>query len=570
MNQSDSSNTDLSGGIASSTTAQPGNATRGMYKPLKQSAQGVTDADESTALAANRKGQNGGGQRHYTDLPVDDTDGDIDDDGVQDEDDAPWEDEGTSKGKKFILLTVFLILGAAVLLPFNTLVTPTEYYRHLFSHKEGGSESFLSWVLVVYNGSTIAFGAHATLSMNKTTPSRRIYLSMSVILISLALLVTSASQLPSFSKMQTVGWFYGLLTGTFVIAASSAYLQNAVTALCSIFGGQAMGLMLAGQGAVGVVISLVQLGAAYNNVAKSSLSYEEEDGGDEPSVGGGGVAATRTATMLFTFAACFTVFSVFAFAWLARTPEYKKTVRAYDNARGRGDDSAGGRQESQSRQSGRSQRPPSPDGSLISTAIQQVVPEENQHGAYEILAVQRKILSLTLSLFALFSVTLAVYPAVTARVTSTNPNGSMPSLVFVAFHLVCFNSADLLGRTLPSISSERFVIRSRKVIVGITAARILLVPLFLACNVRSANGESGGGIQGITLPDWIFFLLVSIFGLTNGLLATTIFVVGSTDGEDNDLKNEEERANAGAILSFWLTTGLAAGSVLSFAVGAAV
>lgn len=444
----------------------------------------------------------------------------------------------------------------------NTLITPTEFYRHLFATPTGGqASSFLSWLLLSYNLSTILFGAHATVSLHITTPTRRILSASSIVfagLLTLTLLAAFASPVCQARSAQgnSVTWFYGLIIGSIIIAASTSYLQNAVVALCSIFGPRAMGLMLTGQGAVGAITAVVQLAAAYKSVVRGEERVAKEEGAV------GAEAAAGAATTLFTFSVAFISLAITTFAWLARTPAYKLGCHRYEEAK------------SKSHRPDWARHGQQPSGTpTCSSRLDRCLdfsPLSSRSNANRILQVQRKVLSLSFSVFCVFAVTLAVYPSLTTRVTSivatagSGYHGTWQHpLVFVAWHMVAFNISDMAGRFLPSISSDRLVLRSRSLLVAASCARTLFVPLLLACNVRSGASDGNDLSANSALPDWIFFLLILLLGLTNGFMATSIFIAGP---ESEDLVNEAEKATAGAILSFWLTLGLAAGSAASFIV----
>lgn len=82
------------------------------------------------------------------------------------EDTSAW--RHMSKTQRVAVRAAFGILGAAVLLPFNALITPSEFYRALLRGTPH-EVSIMSWLVVVYNVSSIIFGAHATSSMHKVS-----------------------------------------------------------------------------------------------------------------------------------------------------------------------------------------------------------------------------------------------------------------------------------------------------------------------------------------------------------------------------------------------------------------
>lgn len=372
------------------------------------------------------------------------------------------------------------------------------------------------------------------------------------------------------------GYFAVLMLFAFTIAASTAYLQNAVVSLCSIFGGRSMGLMLTGQGLVGLVISVVQLLAAYRNSshaaarsaaasASATAASSSRPHADLPSEK---EEASTTATVFFAFSTTFLAVAVASFVWLARLRVYRTTVQRYEASKKQVE----GQMQYQTLS-------PEEDHSRLASVTRSIIPAKSRHQALQMLAVQRKVQTLSICIFSVFAVTLSSFPAITARVSSTTQStsgGWTSPLLFVAWHFVFFNASDLLGRSLPAISPN-WILRSTKLIVVTVFVRLLFIPAFIACNIRPAV-EPSSSSQGATssdqppalpgvLPDWVFFGLITLFGLSNGLTATSIMVGGPSSPL---LQNDSERAMAGAVLSFWLTVGLAAGSISSFALVALV
>lgn len=458
-------------------------------------------------------------------------------------------------GGRIAVLVTFSVLGAAVLLPFNTLITPTEYYRSILSSSHAAT-TYMSWVLLAFNVGTIIFGAHAVVSLHKTTPARRIYIASASIFLGLLLYTffTTRSSAEADGRVQDL-YFALLILVTFGVAASTAYLQNAVVSLCSIFGGRAMGFMLTGQGIIGVAISFVQLVAAYGNTKLPEKGAHGGAGWASPPPPGptqpvGEEAASRAATIFFASSTLFVAFSIAAFFWLARSGVYRDTCRGYEIAT----------QSSDVRQA--SLEPMTQLKPAFLSSFVEKLPSAARANAHQILDVQSKVLIRATCILVNFAITLAVFPALTARVRSTAPRDQQwaTPLVFIALHFLILNSADMLGRMAPMVRG--LLIRSEKWTVLATTLRAVFIPLFFACNIH-LEGSSPKG----PLPDWAFFAILFLFGLSNGLVATSIFIVGPASSK---LSSDSERAMAGAVLSFWLTLGLAVGSIGSFAVTAMI
>lgn len=478
-----------------------------------------------------------------------------------------WDEDGiVSRLVRVGILCAFCIMGAAVLLPFNSLVTPSEYYRYLLADSPR-AQGFMSWVVATFNVALIAAGALATISMHTSSPVRRIYYSAGAVFVSLLVLTLFTTNSNSDSdargdqsaSVSADLIFAALLALTLLIASATAYLQTAVVALCSVFGGRAVGLMLSGQGLVGLLVSVVQLVAA---VSKTNGGTADDQGPEDHK------QVSRAATVFFAFSTAFMAFAIATFTWLARLPLFRKTCRGMGVQSGSGDDA---REDEDAQQT-------SPPPSATSTSASQDnfftrrLAASNRPRARQILTIQNEIRSLSFAIFYTFTITLATFPALTARVISTDTSSNTTSwkrpLLFVAWHFVVFNGFDLTGRLLPSISPTLFLIRSARVQVVATLARTAFIPLLLACNVRSNHDhdddKTAAGAAG-AFGDATFFFLVASLALSNGLMSTGVMVSGPSDTQ---FTSDSDRATVGAIVNFWLGAGLAVGSFASFAVGA--
>jgi equilibrative nucleoside transporter 1/2/3 len=127
------------------------------------------------------------------------------------------------------------------------------------------------------------------------------------------------------------------------------------------------------------------------------------------------------------------------------------------------------------------------------------------------------------------------------------------------------NTADFIGRAIPGISPRYFTIHNPRILVTLVLLRILFWPFFWACNVSN---------RGPWIPlfgDLVFFIILALFGLSNGWVATCLMMEGGM------YVPAHEREKANSLMSFCLCIGyfspwslvddrLALGSVLSFVV----
>uniref|UniRef100_A0A8D3C2I1 Equilibrative nucleoside transporter 1-like n=1 Tax=Scophthalmus maximus TaxID=52904 RepID=A0A8D3C2I1_SCOMX len=159
---------------------------------------------------------------------------------------------------------------------------------------------------------------------------------------------------------------------------------------------------------------------------------------------------------------------------------------------------------------------------------------------------------LALSVCFTFTVTIGIYPAVTADTKSTLADGDSWDLYFTP---VCcfllFNLCDWGGRSLTAVCMWP---QKDSVLLPVSImCRLLFVPLFMLCNVQPR----------VLLPiffhhDGFFIVFMIFFAFSNGYLASLCMCYGPK----NVLPHEAE--TAGTIMAFFLSLGLALGAALSF------
>ena len=190
------------------------------------------------------------------------------------------------------------------------------------------------------------------------------------------------------------------------------------------------------------------------------------------------------------------------------------------------------------------------------------------------------------SLLMVFSVTLAVFPAITGHVESeckTNNSESFYCEKFGNSHYfvptVCFlliNLSDFIGRflanKLPFIKPDQ-----EKLLLAAAASRGILAGMFF---MTRREGYQGVGFMG---TDAGYIILMVLFGMSNGYIANLCFVYGpericenyrvleeKIDVDDKLYKIEEQVEDgklvemAGSLLPVYLCSGLLIGSMLSF------
>lgn len=466
-----------------------------------------------------------------------------------------------SQFQKTLSYLCFFILGACILLPWNSLLVSTSY----FGSNLVGSEfefSYMNWVAVIFTFFNVSFLIHATLKQTNSSHTRRIFFSLIVIIIiSLALLFSTR-----FENVGPNTFFAFLMIITLLEAFGSATLQNSVIAISSWFGPDYLQGILSGQGANGAIVSLLQLLASlreFESTPQDDFGPTESNHSEDGSSPIIHISQDKIRNSSFTFYIGSTIFCVFAllsFVMLCSLPFYKLVMKTNKKKV----------TSSSERLSIEGER--STDQLLPSTEYSTQDPFPSPPiKPVNLRTVEPKIRSLGLSVFWVFFVTLAVFPSITGAIISIHSPNITPSktstffqnwhhpLIFIPLHFLCFNCGDWLGRIIPQIwSSFSFgLIKKKKVLWIMSFSRIIFVPLFLLCNVEKSSVV-------LFKSDLAYFIILSLFAISNGYTSCLLMIAGVAEPS----LEPEEIAVAATCMSLYLTSGLAMGSFISFGVKA--
>ncbi|KAF9412329.1 hypothetical protein BGZ76_005194, partial [Entomortierella beljakovae] len=189
--------------------------------------------------------------------------------------------------------------------------------------------------------------------------------------------------------------------------------------------------------------------------------------------------------------------------------------------------------------------------------MQEIYPKKKGH----------PLLNLYIAITLVFGLTLSLFPSLTSIVESSNTDENRPRIssdLFVPFHFLVYNVGDWAGKALPSIpyfapniihptgkQQVRFILSA--------LARFVFIPIFLTANLPI--DEDKRLLPYLIRNDAAWFILVFIFALSNGYIGSIVMMVGPAC-----VMGGERKARAGVKLGFWLTMGLALGSLASFGV----
>uniref|UniRef100_A0A8C7XZG5 Solute carrier family 29 member 1b n=1 Tax=Oryzias sinensis TaxID=183150 RepID=A0A8C7XZG5_9TELE len=159
---------------------------------------------------------------------------------------------------------------------------------------------------------------------------------------------------------------------------------------------------------------------------------------------------------------------------------------------------------------------------------------------------------LALSVCCLFTVTIGIFPAVTADTRSTlSAGGSWEKYFIPVCCFLLFNLCDWGGRSLTAVCM--WPGKDSLILPVFVLCRMVFIPLFMFCNV-----EPRFHLPVFFHHDGFFIIFMILFAFSNGYLASLCMCYGPK----KVLPHEAE--TAGAIMAFFLSLGLALGAVSSF------
>lgn len=434
------------------------------------------------------------------------------------------------------------MLGCAVLLPWNAMITATPFF---LSRLEGSPmrSTFNSYLSTTFMASNFGFLAHATATAKQSSNARRVLASM-LWLAFLTVTLTASTYIPSHPG---IFFAFVLLNGSMQAAAGS-YLQTGVIAVASLFGHRTMQATMSGQAAVGVAVSGIQVISAWASTHGKPVPGPQAVSPPPPF---GRRPEEVSASAFFAISTLFLLASAAVHAWMVRLPVYRAVLvqAAIGN---RDSPSLEDSHESESRES-----------LMHDQGARKVIRGSRTS---QVLRMAKLNLPYNFAVAYVFVVTLAVFPPITISIQSTNP-GTHP-LLFGAAHFLVYNLGDFFGRSLCSF--PKLLVWSYRRLLAFSLARTLFIPLFLMCNIHWAASASLPA-SPIINSDFLYMLILLLFGLSNGYVSSMCMMSAPSVAHNPLLQGRADDVDVAAtVASFCLVGGLTIGSLASFAVRAAV
>ncbi|KAG2148127.1 nucleoside transporter-domain-containing protein [Suillus clintonianus] len=424
---------------------------------------------------------------------------------------------------------VYLMLGAATLLSWNAMINANSF----FMSRLAGSPlriSFSSYLSSVFTASNVVTLGHAIVTSKQSSPSRRAFWATA-----LTSAIVTILFLTTFIHPSPAPFFYFIMISAFCLSGCASYLSNSVFAGAALFGAPYMQSVMSGQAAVAVAVSSVQVVSSAISVwGTTPLTLGISD------IDPDGKAEEKSARIFFGISALYMIATLLAYKWLASLQVYTTTMGALeDNLKTRVVSN-----EADERQP------------LLPAALPNAV-EGNQ-----IFRIFQTNFIYNFAVGFVFTVTLAVYPAITVTIKPTNTNTH--PLLFSAVHFLVFSSGDLLGRHMCSF--PKLIIWSARRVLALSLLRTLFIPMFLLCNV-----EHSLPVAPFISSDLLYMLLMCALGVSNGYVST-LCMLGAPSLEHNKrLRGRQEDIDvASTVAAFCLIVGLAVGGFASFGVRAVI
>ncbi|XP_074674242.1 equilibrative nucleoside transporter 1 [Strix aluco] len=181
-----------------------------------------------------------------------------------------------------------------------------------------------------------------------------------------------------------------------------------------------------------------------------------------------------------------------------------------------------------------------------------IIPIQNPDEKPSVIAIFKKLWVMAVSVCFVFTVTIGVFPSITAKVSTVLGEGNRWGLYFIPVScFLLFNVFDWTGRSLTALFT--WPGKDSCLLPVMVALRVIFIPLFMLCNVQPRDY-----LPVVFSHDAWYIIFMIFFSISNGYLASLCMCFGPK----KVLAHEAE--TAGAVMAFFLSLGLALGAAVSF------
>lgn len=415
----------------------------------------------------------------------------------------------------------FTMIGVALLWPWNCFLSASAYYGDRFGHTPSLIKIYSSTMMSVSTIVSTLYNYYLSQVQQGVNYKVRINLGLGLT-IGVFVLMAFSCVSDVFIRMNDYVFFSALMLMVLTSAMATCLAQNGTMATVNVLGQIYTNAVMVGQAIAGtlpsvaLIISILLLG---DKGTKSATAQEGEDD-----------YYVQKNFGVFVYYITASLVSIASIALLSLTNYYRTDAvyRALD--------------ELAESEAGEIDEPEEPE-----------VLVQEKYVPFGVLWSKLKLIVLTI--FLTFSITLLfpVFASIVESVHTDSQSVFLRKSIYIPFIYLVWNLGDLLGRVLCGTPNSWMLIQNPKVLIWYSVSRLIFIPLFLTCNIHPK------GAAPLISSDWWYILLQFLFGLSNGQLCTSCFMVVG-DNCDND----DEREAAGGFTAVFLSVGLAFGSVMSY------
>ncbi|XP_068532646.1 equilibrative nucleoside transporter 1 [Anas acuta] len=181
-----------------------------------------------------------------------------------------------------------------------------------------------------------------------------------------------------------------------------------------------------------------------------------------------------------------------------------------------------------------------------------IIPVHSPDEKSSVISIFKKLWLMAVSVCAVFTVTIGVFPAITAKVHTSLGEENEWGLYFIPVScFLMFNVFDWAGRSLTALFT--WPGKDSCLLPVLVFLRVVFIPLFMLCNVQPRHY-----LPVFFSHDAWYIIFMIFFSISNGYLASLCMCFGPK----KVLAHEAE--TAGAVMAFFLALGLALGAAVSF------
>lgn len=419
--------------------------------------------------------------------------------------------------------STFTIIGIALLWPWNCFLSASAYYGDRFFHSPNLVRMYSSTMMSVSTIVSTCFNYYLSQIQSGVNYNFRINSGLGLT-IGVFVFMAFSCVLDIFIRMNDYLFFSGLMVMVLVSSMATCLAQNGTMATVNVLGQLYTNAVMVGQAIAGTLPSIALIVSILLVGDKGVKSVDANEGDDDYYV--------EKNFGVFIYYITASLVSILSISLLALTNHYRTDAiyKSLDHILEEDDHDHN-----------------------IDEDEEPIQMSQEKYVPFGVLWGKLKLIVLTI--FLTFCITL-LFPVFASIVESVNTDLTFflfQKSIYIPFIYLVWNLGDLLGRILCGAPNSKVLIQNPKVLIWYSIGRLAFIPLFLTCNTHPKTKSA------IIPSDFWYILLQFLFGLSNGQLCTSCFMVVGDNCDDDD-----EREAAGGFTTVFLSVGLAAGSLLSY------